>query len=216
MASIGDGVMMRRAIAVAMANLGTTWPNPSVGCVIARDGEILAQAATAPGGRPHAEEQALATLGDAARGATAFVTLEPCGARSSGQISCAEHLVASGVVRVVIACEDPSPFASGQGLERLREAGMPTETGLLADEALVLCAGFIHRLTTGRPLVEACDTADSYDAPFEPAPGETLLAALQRYGDQGYTRLWTPRGGALAWELSRNGLLNPAASKGFG
>lgn len=207
MFSTGDILLMRRAIATAMANLGSTWPNPSVGCVIAKDGEILAEAATAPGGRPHAEEQALAALGERAIGTTAYVTLEPCGARSSGHASCAERLVGSGVVRVVIACEDPSPFASGQGLERLREAGLAFETGLLADEARVLCAGFVHRLTTGRPLVEASDHGDHFDGPFEPNPGEGLPAALLRYGEAGYTRLWTPRGGPLAWELSRAGLL---------
>lgn len=203
----GDILMMRRAIAVAMVNLGSTWPNPTVGCVLARDGVILAEAATARGGRPHAEEQALAALNGRADGATAYVTLEPCGARSSNQDSCAQRLSDSGVVRVVIACEDPSPFASGQGLERLGEAGLAFETGLLAAEAHVLCAGFVHRLTTGKPLVEASDHGDHFDAPFEPKVGEGLTAALLRYGEAGYTRLWTPRGGPLAWELARAGLL---------
>jgi diaminohydroxyphosphoribosylaminopyrimidine deaminase/5-amino-6-(5-phosphoribosylamino)uracil reductase len=207
MIDTGDILMMRQAIAAAMDNLGQTWPNPSVGCVIAKDATILAVAATAKGGRPHAEEQALFAAGDAAKGATAYVTLEPCGARSNGQASCAELLAASGISRVVIACEDPSPFASGQGLERLRAAQLPTQTGLLADEAHVLCAGFIHRLMTGQPLVEAADTEHTFDALFEPHPGEPMDEALKRYGNQGYTRLWTPRGGALAWELARQGLL---------
>jgi diaminohydroxyphosphoribosylaminopyrimidine deaminase/5-amino-6-(5-phosphoribosylamino)uracil reductase len=202
-----DKVMMRRAIAAAMANLGQTWPNPSVGCVIAKDDKILGQAATAKGGRPHAEEQALEALGEAARGATAYVTLEPCGARSSGRTSCAERLAVAGISRVVIACEDPSPFASGQGLERLSEAGLVAETGLLADEARILCDGFIHRLTTGQPMVEAADRPETFDAQFEPMPGEPLIEALKRYGNLGYTRLWTPRGGPLSWELSRQGLL---------
>lgn len=124
---------MQRAIAAALLNLGKTAPNPVVGCVIARDGVVLSEAATAPGGRPHAEEQAL--VGIDARGATAYVTLEPCGARSSGGQSCSELLVAGGVTRVVIACEDPSPFASGQGIERLRAAGISVESGLQSDEA---------------------------------------------------------------------------------
>lgn len=128
-----DHESMRRAIAAALTNLGKTAPNPVVGCVIVRDGVVLAEAATAPGGRPHAEEQAL--VGIDARGATAYVTLEPCGARSSGGRSCSELLAAAGVARVVIACEDPSPFASGQGIERLTAAGIAVETGLLADEA---------------------------------------------------------------------------------
>lgn len=128
-----DEVHMRRAIEVALGNLGKTAPNPVVGCVIARDGVALGEAATAPGGRPHAEEQAV--RGIDARGATAYVTLEPCGARSGGGRSCSELLVAAGVTRVVIACEDPSPFASGQGIERLTAAGIAVESGLLAREA---------------------------------------------------------------------------------
>ncbi|MFZ5670345.1 MAG: bifunctional diaminohydroxyphosphoribosylaminopyrimidine deaminase/5-amino-6-(5-phosphoribosylamino)uracil reductase RibD [Pseudomonadota bacterium] len=128
-----DTEFMRRAIEAARTNLGKTAPNPVVGCVIVRDGRVLAEAATAEGGRPHAEERALAGID--ARGATAYVTLEPCGARSSGAASCAERLVAAGVARVVIACEDPSPYASGQGIERLRSAGVALACGVLAHEA---------------------------------------------------------------------------------
>jgi len=128
-----DADFMRRAIAVALPNLGLTAPNPVVGCVIVRDGQILAEAATAPGGRPHAEEQALETID--ARGATAYVTLEPCGARSAGTAPCSQRLVTAGVARVVYACEDPSPLASGQGYERLVAAGVIVTRGLLAAEA---------------------------------------------------------------------------------
>ena len=134
---------MRRAIAVARGNEGLTEPNPSVGCVLAKDGVIIAEAATAPGGRPHAEEQALAAAGESARGATAYVTLEPCGARSSGAAACADRLAAAGVARVEVACEDPSPFASGRGTERLRAAGIPVETGLLAEEAAPIYAHWL-------------------------------------------------------------------------
>lgn len=124
---------MQRAIEVARGNVGRTAPNPCVGCVIVRDGEVIAEACTAEGGRPHAEEQALEGLD--ARGATAYVTLEPCGARSAGGLSCSERLVRAGVARVVIACQDASPYASGQGAERLRAAGIIVEIGLLAGEA---------------------------------------------------------------------------------
>jgi diaminohydroxyphosphoribosylaminopyrimidine deaminase/5-amino-6-(5-phosphoribosylamino)uracil reductase len=144
--SAADEAFMRRAITVARLNLGRTDPNPAVGCVLVKDGAVLAQAATAPGGRPHAEEQALAAAGDSARGAVAYVTLEPCGARSSGAPSCAQRLVEAGVARVVIACDDPSPFASGRGTERLRAAGTAVETGLLASEAAELSADFRERL----------------------------------------------------------------------
>lgn len=137
-----DAAFMRRAIALAAQNVGRTGDNPSVGCVLVKDGVVIAEAATAPGGRPHAEEQALEAAGEAARGAVAFVTLEPCGARSSGQASCAERLARAGVARVVVACEDASKFASGQGEARLRQAGVPIETGLLAEEAEPLYAGY--------------------------------------------------------------------------
>ena len=128
-----DNEHMQRAIAVALPNVGKTAPNPCVGCVIVKDGTVIAEACTGEGGRPHAEEQAL--QGVDARGATAYVTLEPCGARSAGGLSCSELLLTAGVSRVVVACEDASPFASGQGAERLRAAGISVEIGLLADEA---------------------------------------------------------------------------------
>jgi len=130
---MSDEHFMWQAIEVALGNLGRTAPNPVVGCVIVKDGMVLARAATAPGGRPHAEEQALAGLD--ARGATAYVTLEPCGERSTGAASCSLRLVEAGIARVVIACEDPSPFASGQGIERLKGAGVAIASGTLCDEA---------------------------------------------------------------------------------
>ena len=116
-----DAGFMSRAIELARGRMGVTWPNPSVACVIVKDGEIVAEAATAPGGRPHAEEQAVPAAGERAQGATAYVTLEPCGARSSGRTSCSHFLVQAGVARVVVAAVDPSAFAAG--LKRLGEAG---------------------------------------------------------------------------------------------
>lgn len=137
-----DARFMRRAIALAQAGVGLTADNPSVGCVIVADGEIVGEGATAPGGRPHAEEQALDQAGERARGAVAYVTLEPCGERSSGGKSCSQRLVEAGVARVVVACGDASPYAAGRGEARLEAAGIPVETGLLADEASMLYAGY--------------------------------------------------------------------------
>jgi diaminohydroxyphosphoribosylaminopyrimidine deaminase/5-amino-6-(5-phosphoribosylamino)uracil reductase len=137
-----DETFMRRAIALAAANVGRTGENPSVGCVLEKDGAVIAEAATAESGRPHAEERALAAAGDAAKGATAYVTLEPCGARSAGGTSCSERLVQAGVVRVVVACGDPSKFAAGQGAARLAAAGVAVEVGLLAGEAAMLYGGY--------------------------------------------------------------------------
>jgi len=142
MTATDDETWMRRAIDLAAKNVGLTADNPSVGCVIVRDGVVLGEAVTAPGGRPHAEEQALRIAGPAARGATAYVTLEPCGERSSGAASCSQLLVAAGVARVVVAAADSSPLASGRGVRRLRDAGVVTDLGLLSDEAAALYAGY--------------------------------------------------------------------------
>lgn len=133
---------MRRAIALAAPGVGATGDNPSVGCVIVQGGAVVGEGATAAGGRPHAEEQALEQAGEAARGATAYVTLEPCGERSSGARSCSELLTAAGVARVVVACQDSSPYAAGRGGERLRGAGIAVEMGVLADEAGRLYADY--------------------------------------------------------------------------
>jgi diaminohydroxyphosphoribosylaminopyrimidine deaminase/5-amino-6-(5-phosphoribosylamino)uracil reductase len=142
MTASDDETWMRRAIALAAQNVGLTADNPSVGCVVVRDGVVVGEAVTAPGGRPHAEEQALRIAGPAARGATAYVTLEPCGQRSSGSASCSELLVAAGVARVVVAAGDASPLASGRGVRRLRDAGVATDLGLLSGEAAELYVGY--------------------------------------------------------------------------
>ena len=136
---------MRRAIALARQNVGKTGDNPAVGCVLVKDNRIVAEAVTAPGGRPHAEEHALAQAGEAARGAVAYVTLEPCAARSSGEASCAERLAAAGVARAVIACEDASILAAGQGTRRLKDAGVAVTLGVLRTEAEALYAGYRPR-----------------------------------------------------------------------
>jgi len=147
-----DAPHMRRAIALARSLLGETGDNPTVGCVIVKGGVVLAEAVTAEGGRPHAEEQALVFAGETARDATVYVTLEPCGARSSGAPSCAERLIAAGVARVVVACAgDSSPHASGRGIARLHEAGVAVETGVLAAEAAPLYADYLRRLAEGGP-----------------------------------------------------------------
>lgn len=129
---------MQQALALAALGYGRTGENPSVGCVIVRDGEVVAEGRTAEGGRPHAEEAALAQAGENARGATVFVTLEPCARRSSGGVSCSDLLIQAGVSRVVIAAQDPHPFAAGAGVARLQEAGASVESGLLEDQALAM------------------------------------------------------------------------------
>jgi diaminohydroxyphosphoribosylaminopyrimidine deaminase/5-amino-6-(5-phosphoribosylamino)uracil reductase len=213
MASQSDLAFMRRAIALAQERLGSTWPNPTVGCVIVRDGAVIADAATGPGGpdsalsRLHAEEQALIAAGGAASGATAFVTLEPCARRSSGRPSCTDRLIEAGVARAVIACSDPSKLAAGQGLERLRAAGVEVESGVLANAADALYAGYLRRLATGRPLVESSTNGFGFDAPFNPLPGEDLETALDRFGASGYTRMWVQAGDRMEAMLRERGFM---------
>lgn len=142
---------MRSALALASRGLGTTWPNPAVGCVLVRDGAVVGRGWTQPGGRPHAETEALARAGAAARGATAYVTLEPCNHYGKTP-PCALALVEAGVARVVVACQDPDPRVAGGGLERLRAAGIEVVTGVLEDEAWALNEGFFRRILDRRPL----------------------------------------------------------------
>ncbi len=137
-----DQAFMRRSIALARTQVGRTGANPSVGCVLVRDGIVVGEGVTGLDGRPHGEEAALIMAGDMARGATAYVTLEPCARRSAGGVSCTDRLVAADVWRVVVACQDPSVFADGEGARRLRAAGILVELGILADEALNLYAAY--------------------------------------------------------------------------
>lgn len=137
-----DDDHMRRAIEVALTHVGLTGDNPSVGCVLVRDGVVVGEGVTGQGGRPHAEEAALDAAGERARGATAYVTLEPCAERSAGGVSCSERLVAAGVARVVVACADSSVFAAGRGASRLQAAGVVVDLGLLEAEANALYAGY--------------------------------------------------------------------------
>jgi diaminohydroxyphosphoribosylaminopyrimidine deaminase/5-amino-6-(5-phosphoribosylamino)uracil reductase len=149
---MNDITPMRAALALAARGLGATWPNPSVGCVIVNAGRVVGRGRTGLRGRPHAETEALAMAGAAARGATAYVTLEPCS--HHGQTPpCADALVAAGIARVVVAACDPDPRVNGAGLARLRAGGIAVEQGFLAGEAEETLAGFFARVRLGRPLV---------------------------------------------------------------
>lgn len=141
---------MRTALALGRRGLGLTWPNPAVGCVIVANGRVVGRGWTQPGGRPHAEAVALAAAGDAARGATVYVTLEPC-AHHGQTPPCAEALVATGIARVVVACGDPDTRVAGRGLQILRAAGVEVETGVLQEDATRDLAGFFSRIRRGRP-----------------------------------------------------------------
>jgi diaminohydroxyphosphoribosylaminopyrimidine deaminase / 5-amino-6-(5-phosphoribosylamino)uracil reductase len=142
---------MRAALTLAARGLGRTWPNPAVGCVLVRDGVVVGRGWTQPGGRPHAETEALARAGALAEGATAYVTLEPCNHYGKTP-PCALALIEAKIARVVVACQDPDPRVAGGGLARLRDAGITVATGLCEAEALALNEGFFNRIQHARPL----------------------------------------------------------------
>lgn len=163
---------MAAALSLAARNLGQVWPNPAVGCVIVDAGaRVVGRGFTQPGGRPHAETEALAMAGARARGGTAYVTLEPC-AHHGKTPPCAEALIAAGVARCVAAIEDPDPRVSGRGLVAMRQAGIAVETGLLAEQARAVNVGFLTRVTMGRPFV-ALKLATSLDSRVATRTGES-------------------------------------------
>jgi diaminohydroxyphosphoribosylaminopyrimidine deaminase/5-amino-6-(5-phosphoribosylamino)uracil reductase len=144
---------MAEAIALGERGRGRTAPNPNVGCVIVKHGEAVGRGWTQPGGRPHAEAVALDEAGEAARGATAYVTLEPCAHLSPRGPACADLLVAAGIGRVVAAVGDPDPRIDGLGFQRLRAAGIELDVGVDAEAAERSMAGFFTRMRLGRPCI---------------------------------------------------------------
>ncbi len=166
-----DLLMMQGALALARRGLGSVWPNPAVGCVIAKEGRAVARGSTGKGGRPHAETEALARAGEEARGATLYASLEPC-CHWGLTPPCTKAIIAAGVRRVVVALEDPDPRVKGKGIERLSEAGLLVEEGLCRDEAAEVNAGFLSRTLRGRPFV-TLKLATSLDGRIATAKGES-------------------------------------------
>lgn len=166
-----DARHMARALELARKGVYSTHPNPRVGCVIVRDGETVGEGWHVQAGGPHAEVHALRQAGDRARGATAYVTLEPC-SHHGRTPPCADALVAAGVARVVVAMQDPNPQVAGQGLERLRQAGIAVTCPLLATEARALNPGFLKRMEHGQPYIRV-KLAMSLDGRTAMASGES-------------------------------------------
>ncbi len=197
-----DRRYMALALRLARRGLGNVWPNPAVGCVIVKDGRMIGRGWTQPGGRPHAETVALEQAGAGSRGATAYVSLEPCSHHGETP-PCAEALIAFGVARVVAAVEDPDPRVRGQGLEKLRAAGIEVEAGTLGDAAESLNAGFFSRVRRGRPLV-AMKLATSLDGRIATATGHSQWITGQdarawgHYLRAGYDAILTGMGTVIA------------------
>lgn len=203
-----DLAAMRRALDLARGALGKTAPNPAVGCVIVKDGAVIAEAATGAGGRPHAEQAALAALGGRADGATIYVTLEPCAHVSARGPACADGVAHSGAARCLVACGDPDPRTAGAGIERLRAAGIQVELGLCEVEAQALNVGFFRRLATGRPIALVNADLTTFDAEFRLGVGESFEQAMDRMGREGLTRVRVRPGTPLEGALRSRGLLD--------
>ncbi|MDF1853842.1 bifunctional diaminohydroxyphosphoribosylaminopyrimidine deaminase/5-amino-6-(5-phosphoribosylamino)uracil reductase RibD [Pseudooceanicola sp.] len=166
-----DNRYMTLALSLGRRGQGRTWPNPAVGCVIVAEGRIVGRGWTQPGGRPHAEPVALAQAGDRGRGATAYVSLEPC-AHHGQTPPCVEALIGAGIARVVAPMDDHDPRVAGQGFAILRAAGVEVVTGVLADQAARDLAGFFLKTDQGRPFV-TLKLATSFDGRIATATGES-------------------------------------------
>ena len=180
-----DRHFMRVALSLSKRGLGNVWPNPSVGCVlVSPQGTIVGRGHTQPGGRPHAERVALDVAGNLAKGATAYVTLEPC-SHFGKSPPCAAGLIEAGVARVVCALEDPDDRVSGRGHQMLRDAGIRVDIGLFADEARRVNEGFLSRIERGRPFV-TLKLASTLDARSATHSGESQWITGSAAREQGH------------------------------
>lgn len=220
MSEAADHAFMARALRLAALGLYTTEPNPRVGCVLVRDGAVVGEGWHRRAGGPHAERIALATAGEAARGATAYVTLEPC-CHHGKTPPCTDALLAAGVAQVVAAMVDPNPLVAGQGLGQLRAAGVAVESGVMADQARALNPGFVKRMTEGLPHVR-CKLAASLDGRTAMASGESQwITGDAARRDVQFLRarssaILTGVGTVLADDPSLNVRLDPADLPGLG
>jgi diaminohydroxyphosphoribosylaminopyrimidine deaminase/5-amino-6-(5-phosphoribosylamino)uracil reductase len=167
-----DARWMGAALALSERTRGRTAPNPNVGCIVVKDSRVVGRGWTQPSGRPHAEATALGEAQDKSRGATCYVTLEPCAHASPRGPACADLLIEAGVARVVVALGDPDPRTDGQGIARLRAAGIEMVEGIAADAARAAMAGFLTRRAAGRPFV-TLKLATSLDGCIALASGES-------------------------------------------
>lgn len=173
-----DEKFMRRALELAVKAIGRTSPNPLVGCVIVKDNQVIGEGYHLKAGTPHAEVHALAAAGDQAHGATAYVTLEPC-SHFGRTPPCANALIRAGVKRVVVAMKDPNPLVSGRGIDRLREAGITVDVGLLLQEAFTLNEVFIKVITSGLPFV-VYKTAMTLDGKIATETGDSRWVSQEK------------------------------------
>ena len=182
--SVADTNHMRHALGLASRGLGTVAPNPAVGCVIVKDGFVIGHGWTQPGGRPHAETEAINQAGEATKGATAYVTLEPC-AHQGKTPPCADALIAAGIAHIHVAIEDPDPRTAGQGIEKLRAASIRVDVGLCEIEAAFLNRGFISKISRERPWV-TLKLATSFDGMIAWSSGTPQWVTSPASRDRGH------------------------------
>lgn len=203
---------MRRALDLAESGLGQVWPNPSVGAVVVRDHRVVGAARTQKRGRPHAEVVALREAGELARGATMYVSLEPC-SHWGRTPPCCEAIIGAGISRVVVATLDPDPRVNGRGLEMLKAAGIEVELGLESQRAQAVNAGFFSRVRLGRPLVRAvpslvdADVPEGFDATLA-RDDDGWVAAVATSRDPVEIRRWRltadPDGAAVVSDITED------------
>src|SRR5437868_5590507 len=215
-----DQRFMQLALTLGRRGQGLTWPNPAVGAVVVKDGVIIGRGWTQPGGRPHAEPEALKRAGEAARGATLYVTLEPC-SHIGKSPPCADAIIAAGIARVVSAIEDPNPEVAGQGHAELRAAGIAVDIGLGAAEAARDHAGHFRRVRDRRPhvILKLAVSSDAMKlgaagakvirvATATPPPGLDLPTVLRALAEKGITRLLVEGGARVASSLVAAGFVD--------
>ncbi len=200
MTAIDDARYMDLALALAQAQQGRTAPNPAVGCVLVKDGRVIATGSTREGGRPHAERVALDAATGQAAGATAYVTLEPC-AHHGQTPPCADALVQAGVVRVVIACRDAFHAVDGQGMRTLAAAGITVDFGRREVDAASLYAGFFLRLATGLPKLEIDLRPGLFDADLTATTPTQARSQIEAFGAAGINRVRVAPGHPLESRL---------------
>lgn len=201
-----DNALMQRALELARQGVNTTTPNPRVGCVIVKDGEVVGEGWHRRAGEPHAEIIALAEAGDRARGATVYVSLEPC-SHQGRTPPCCDLLIEAGVARVIAAMEDPNPLVNGRGLARLRAQGIDVRCGLMAQEAIELNIGFVNRMTTGRPWIRL-KVAASLDGATALADGRSRWITSEAARNDGH--VWRARACAILTGIGTVKSDNPA------
>ncbi len=206
--SLADAAFMARALKLAHSGLGSTQPNPSVGCVLVFEDEVVGEGRTQAGGRPHAEAMALAVAGAKAAGSHAYVTLEPCAHESSRGPACSSSLIEAGVRSVTISVLDPDPRTRGLGVARLKADGILVRLGLLEAEGRAQIAGFEKRLRTGLPWVHVGEDDGTFDTVLKIMPSVAFSDYLAEAGSQGVMRLCLPTGSPMALQAAALNLVD--------